>query len=85
MSFPRNNNSLYNTFTRSNSAISAGSNLDDNTIPQLFNEIHKLLRQVNSLQNSHNELINILAPMFPRDTHERTNVEAISDAVLSGK
>ena len=85
MSFPRNNNPIYKTLTRSNSSMIDGNSSNENIIPQIFNEIHELSKQVISLQNSHNELIKILSPMFPRDTSEHTSIEAINDAVLSGK
>ena len=76
MSFPRNNNPLYKTITRrSNSPMIDGNSSNENIIPQIFNEMQELSKQVISLQNSHNELIKILSPMFPRDTSEHTNMK----------
>lgn len=85
MSFRRNNNPLYNAFTRSDSSMMDSNSLDKNIIPRLFNEIYELSKQAISLQNSHNKLIKILSPMFPRGTSEHTSIEAISEAKLSGK
>lgn len=84
MSFRRNNSTLSAIATMSNRSSSLSrdeSNTIAFAIDQLRQEIHELKTLIYEQQASNNELINILAPIFPRDI----NKEAFAKASEDGK
>lgn len=82
MSFRNSNPAPLPVFSRTNSsAVFEQSNSNE----MLLREIRLLNNKIDYLQQSQEQLINVLSPLFPRIDNSQSSNELISEAAVNGK